>query len=181
MQHIPVLETRRLALREFTEEHYPHLYRTDADPDVMRYVVPPRTSAQTRGRIEAIRAHCRAFPGLGLRMAFDKTTGLFVGMFSLKYTDAGDEIETGCRLPVEMWGKGYATEGATAMLRHGFRNVRLQRITAFVSPGNQASARVLEKIGLRCEGRKNYNEQEMLYYSIESDRFDGLYPAEHTG
>jgi ribosomal-protein-alanine N-acetyltransferase len=176
MQNITTntLETRRLLLREFSEEHYPHLYRTDADPDVMRYVVPPRTPEQTRRRIDEIRAHNCSLPGLGLRMAFDKQTYSFCGMFSLKYTDAGDEIEIGCRLPTGQWRKGYATEGAAAMLRHGFHTVRLQRIVAFVFPDNHASARVLEKLGLQCEGYKQYNDSNLLYYSIGVQRFSEL-------
>lgn len=177
MQHSTFLETQRLLLREFSEEHYPYLYHTDADPDVMRYIVPVRTPEQTRKRIDEIRAHNCSLPGLGLRMAFDKQTDTFCGLFTLKYTDAGGEIEIGYRLPTEQWGKGYATEGAAAMLRHGFHTVGLQRIVAFVFPENRASARVLEKLGLHCEGSKQYNDKELLYYSIDAQRFATLRPA----
>lgn len=172
------LETQRLVLREFSEEHYPHLYKTDADPDVMRYIVPVRTPAQTRKRIDEIRANNCSLPGLGLRMAFDKQTDSFSGMFALKYTDAREEIEIGYRLPVEKWGKGYATEGASAMLRHGFCTVGLPRIVAFVFPDNRASIHVLEKLGLLCEGYKQYNDKELLYYSMSSERFAELYSTQ---
>lgn len=179
MQHHTTndIETPRLILREFSEEYYPHLYKTDADPDVMRYIVPVRTPEQTRKRIDEIRANNCPLPGLGLRMAFDKQSGLFSGMFALKYTDAREEIEIGYRLPVERWGRGYATEGAAAMLHHGFCTVGLARIVAFVFPDNRASIRVLEKLGLLYEGYKQYNGKELLYYSMSSQRFAELSSA----
>jgi RimJ/RimL family protein N-acetyltransferase len=50
------------------------------------------------------------------------------------------------------WGQGYATEAAVAILRYGFDHVRLHKISATCDPDNVASARILEKIGMRREG-----------------------------
>jgi len=49
-------------------------------------------------------------------------------------------------------GQGYATEAAAAVLRYGFAEIGLHRIEAQCVVDNAASARVLEKIGMRCEG-----------------------------
>ena len=49
-------------------------------------------------------------------------------------------------------GAGYATEAAAAVLRYGFETLGLHRIEAQCVVGNAASARVLEKIGMTCEG-----------------------------
>ena len=51
------------------------------------------------------------------------------------------------------WGQGYATETAKALLKFGFEWLNLHRIFATCSPANVASACVLEKIGMKCEGR----------------------------
>jgi ribosomal-protein-alanine N-acetyltransferase len=50
------------------------------------------------------------------------------------------------------WGRGYATEAATAMLRFGFDQLGLHKIMATCDPDNTTSARVLTKIGMRIDG-----------------------------
>jgi len=60
--------------------------------------------------------------------------------------------EMGYVLAAAQWGKGYATEAATAMLRFGFDQLGIHKIIATCDPDNVASAHVLEKIGMRYEG-----------------------------
>ena len=55
-------------------------------------------------------------------------------------------------LGVPFWGQGYATEAVRRVVAYGFAELRLHRIEATVFSGNAASARVLEKVGMRCEG-----------------------------
>ena len=50
------------------------------------------------------------------------------------------------------WGRGYATEAARAVVDFGFASLGLHRIFATCAPENTASARVLEKLGMRREG-----------------------------
>lgn len=52
------------------------------------------------------------------------------------------------------WGNGYATETAKALIRFGFTQCSLHRIEAGVATENKASVRVLEKVGMTCEGRR---------------------------
>jgi ribosomal-protein-alanine N-acetyltransferase len=49
------------------------------------------------------------------------------------------------------WGRGYATEAAAALLRYGFDELGLQKISATCDPNNTASVGVLRKIGMRQE------------------------------
>jgi len=60
--------------------------------------------------------------------------------------------EMGYVLARDVWGRGYATEAAAALLAYGFA-AGLHRIGATCDPENAASARVLEKIGMSFEGR----------------------------
>ena len=58
----------------------------------------------------------------------------------------------------DYWGRGYATEAAREMLRFGFEELQLHRITAGCIADNAASAHVLEKIGMKLEGRLREKE-----------------------
>ena len=73
----------------------------------------------------------------------------FVGLqhvtFPAPFTPA---VETGWRLAREHWGRGYATEAARAALAHGFGPLALPEVVAFAVPGNTASRRVMERMGM---------------------------------
>ena len=60
-----------------------------------------------------------------------------------------EEIEIYYGMSRESWGLGFATEAAGELLRYGFENLKLEKITAIVLPDNPASIRVVEKIGLK--------------------------------
>ena len=61
-------------------------------------------------------------------------------------------VEIGYRLRTEFWGRGLATEGGRAVLRHGFEHLKLDEIVAFTIPANKRSRRVMDKIGLVFSG-----------------------------
>jgi ribosomal-protein-alanine N-acetyltransferase len=63
------------------------------------------------------------------------------------------EAEIGYTLHPDQWGRGYATEAATALVGFGFSQLHLARITATCRPENVASAGVLQKIGMKQVGR----------------------------
>jgi ribosomal-protein-alanine N-acetyltransferase len=96
------------------------------------------------------------YPGLGVWPAEDGTTGTFVGWFCLKYVPQTVEIEVGYRLAPDAWGRGYATEGARALVRYGFDQLGLDRIIGLTHPDNAASQRVLQKAGLADAGWGRY-------------------------
>jgi ribosomal-protein-alanine N-acetyltransferase len=57
-------------------------------------------------------------------------------------------VEIGWRLAAEYWGRGYATEGARAVLTFGFQTLALGEIVSFTVPGNVRSRQVMERIGM---------------------------------
>jgi len=160
------LVTDRLRLREFRPADAEALYRLDADPRVMRYVgdgsVGTRASV-TAAVTRSIRYY-GTYPGLGIWPADDRGTGDFVGWFCLKYVPKTVEIELGYRLSPDAWGRGYATEGARALVRYGFADLGLQRIIGLTHPDNVASQRVLQKAGLVDSGWGNYYGRELRLF-----------------
>ncbi len=86
------------------------------------------------------------------------------------------EADIGYDLAPEHWGRGYATEAALAMVAFGFRELGLHRVSSWCIADNVASARVLERVGLRMEGRLRENEyfkgrwwDTLLYGMLEDE------------
>jgi ribosomal-protein-alanine N-acetyltransferase len=94
----------------------------------------------------------------------------------------------GYELDPDHWGQGYATEAARAIVRFGFTELGLHRIWSWCIADNLGSARVLEKVGMRLEGRQRDKERfkgrwwDTLLYAILEDEWraqetDRLHPG----
>lgn len=166
----PWLETLRLALREFTPADFADLHRLDTDPRVMKYINGgrPATPEETAAAIRRIVRYPRLYPDLGIWYATRRDTGAFIGWFSLKYAGKSPDVEIGYRLLHDAWGHGYATEGATALLRFGFDELHLHRIIGVVDPGNDASARVLQKAGMTYRGLGRYYGARLRVFAADN-------------
>jgi RimJ/RimL family protein N-acetyltransferase len=147
------LETERLILRAFTPEDVDDLTALDSDPAVMRYLnggEPTPRAVIEREVLPRFIASSRAGDGYGVWAAIERATGVFVGWFALRPHEDGavGEVSLGYRLRRSVWGKGYATEGARALIRQGFTALGAQRVVATTYQDNLASRRVMEKAGL---------------------------------
>ncbi|WP_164172017.1 GNAT family N-acetyltransferase, partial [Streptococcus pneumoniae] len=79
----------------------------------------------------------------------------FLGMAILMPVEGqGPEVEIGWRLPRAAWGRGYASEAAHAVLRHGFDTLALEEVVALIDPDNARSIAVAAKLGLALAGRR---------------------------
>jgi RimJ/RimL family protein N-acetyltransferase len=159
-------DTERLRLRPLRDVDLDDLARLDGDPRVMRYVGDGSTLSRdvvARGLARQQRYY-ELYPGLGAWLAKRKDDGAFVGWFCLKYIPKTVEIEVGYRLVPEAWGKGYATEGAKALVAYGFDTLTLVRIVGVTYPENVASQRVLLKAGLRDAGYGQYYGKRLRYF-----------------
>ncbi|WP_236594672.1 GNAT family N-acetyltransferase [Saccharothrix sp. 6-C] len=137
------METERLVLREFVESDVDAVVRLLGEPRVMRYV----EDGKPVPRADVERVVLPRLLGGGWWAAHLKESGDFIGWFELSPVDRG-VAELGYRLHPDHWGRGYATEGAAALVEHG-RAAGLTRIVAYAMTVNTGSRRVLEKVGLR--------------------------------
>ena len=100
-----------------------------------------------------------------------------VGFFG--YNALFSRAELGYFLSPHSWGKGFVTEAAQALVNFGFTNMHLNRIEATVFPENSASIRVLEKIGMQCEGlmrqhvMRDGKFRDRKLYAILRDEWQG--------
>jgi len=81
-----------------------------------------------------------------------RESGELAGVIGLVVNRDHARGEIGYWIGVPYWGRGYATEAGRAVLRHAFEEIGLNRIYAEVFSRNPASARVLQKLGMRHEG-----------------------------
>jgi RimJ/RimL family protein N-acetyltransferase len=147
------LETERLILRWFTEADAQNLLELDSDPAVMRYlnggVATPRELVE-REILPRFLSYYERYDGFGVWAAVEKSSGAFIGWFSLRPHEESrqNEMELGYRLRRLVWGQGYATEGARALIRKGFTELGVERVTASTYEHNSASRRVMAKAGM---------------------------------
>jgi RimJ/RimL family protein N-acetyltransferase len=164
------LDTQHLALREVGPADAGSFYRLDRDPRVMRYIGDGSvgTRASAAAAIGRAMRYYGLYPGLGKWLAEERASGRFVGWFSLNYVPDTVEIEVGYRLLPGAWGRGLATEGARALVRHGFNTLGLYRIIGLTHPDNGASQRVLQKAGLRDAGWGRYYGRGLRVFVAEA-------------
>jgi RimJ/RimL family protein N-acetyltransferase len=105
--------------------------------------------------------------GFGRGACILKSTGEHIGFAGLKHLDELGEVDVAYRLLPAYWGQGLATEAALASVHYGFTTLGLPRIMGLVMPANIASARVLEKTGLRYVGDVSYWGYEFSKYEID--------------
>lgn len=151
------LETARCRLHRFTAEERDWLRALYADPDVTRYLGGVKTPAEVDALLQSrVLDYYEAYPGLGIWLTVEKATGARLGFHLLNNIQGESIIQVGYTLTKEAWGRGFATEVAVAVLRHGFTELGLPRIAGMASLGNIASQRVLEKIGLERRGERAF-------------------------
>ena len=152
--------TKRLLLRDFTQDDVSHVHAFDADPELRRYLGGGRVSEEdTRAFIQQTQQWLQGDPRPVYAFALMlKEHAQMIGIVGLtiKEPELG-EADLGYRLSREHWGQGYTTEAATSMLSFGFTDLHLHRIEAKCHPDNIGSWRIMEKIGMRYEGRLREN------------------------
>lgn len=143
------VRTENLLLRPFAESHVDDVFELHNDPAVMRFINGGRPVGidEVRDRtLPAFLEYDRAGSGYGYWAAVERSTDDFAGWFEL--VPRGSDVELGYRLRTSAWGRGYATEGARALLRLAFGELGAQRVVATTMAVNAASRRVLEKLGM---------------------------------
>jgi len=152
MQTIKVIETERLILRTWKESDAEAYFEINQDPKVLEFLPGPLTM-DTVKRFIADMNQRFADHGYTLWAVEEKTTGAMMGFIGFSSPSWKAHfipcVEIGWRLGSQYWGKGYATEGAKAVLEYGFKNFGWNEIVSFTVPNNVRSIRVMKKIGMK--------------------------------
>lgn len=164
MARIPTLRTERLLLRPWRDSDLEPFARMNADREVMMHFPATLEAKESNALVAKIRKHFDDH-GFGLWAVEVPYVAPFIGFIGLwktpfvaRFTPC---VEVGWRLAQEHWGHGYATEGARAAVRYGFDQLGLEEIVAFTLPRNQASRRVMEKIGMYRHERDDFDHPRL--------------------
>jgi ribosomal-protein-alanine N-acetyltransferase len=179
-----MLTTNRLVLREFIESDWRAVLGYQSDPAYLRY--NPwwhRTELDVRAFVDMFIDWSQEVPRKKFQFAIIlKKEERLIGNCGLRKQNAHIEVaDLGYEIDSRYWGRGYATEASRALLEFGFEQLGLHRIWAYCIAENIASARVLEKIGMRYEGRQRESEWmknrwwDTLHYAILDSEWRRMY------
>jgi RimJ/RimL family protein N-acetyltransferase len=157
------LETSRLTLRPFVEEDLEAMHAMRSNPEIVRYLYgePSQSLDETRDSLaRKIAGSAWAKEGDWLSAAaVERESGVTVGDLAFHWVSERDRTaEIGFVFDPSHQGKGFATEAAHALVDWAFRDAGMHRVIGRAEARNVASARVLEKLGMRLEAHLVENE-----------------------
>jgi RimJ/RimL family protein N-acetyltransferase len=177
------IETKSLLLRPYGESDFDDFAALVGREDVTRYLYwGPRDRTSARETFDRRMKDLAPDDGAKhLPLAIiDRASGSFAGECSLiNLAPAHRGCELGYMLLPDFHGRGLAVEAAREMMRIGFEALGMHRISASCDDRNAASARVLEKLGMRREGHFRSNEWVKgewtggLHYAMLEDEWRG--------
>lgn len=153
-----VCETTRLILRQFTMDDLQSLVALHSDPEVSRFLGGVKTPEQSRQRLLEWIAEYEEY-GYSKWAVVLRTTGGMIGRcgLSLEEVEGTSDWELGWTFARAHWGHGYATEAATAVRHYSFDKLGLPRLISLIRPGNSASVRVAERLGMAYQRLVKWN------------------------
>lgn len=164
-----IIETPRLALKEFQLSDARHMYELNLDPEVLKYTGdPPFVS------LEEAASFLKNYQdyeknGFGRWSVFLKPQMEYVGWSGLKLNEE-KLVDIGFRFSRRYWNQGFATESARACLKYGFEDLQLKKIVGRAAKANLASIRVLQKIGMTYWKDAPFEGvEDAVYYVIEKN------------
>jgi RimJ/RimL family protein N-acetyltransferase len=149
-----ILETERLVLRRLSYDDAQFILELLNQPSFLRYIGDKgvRTTEDAVRYIQTGPVASYERFGYGLYLVELKESGVPIGMCGLLKRDTLPDADVGFAFLPDYWSQGYAFEAASGVMSYGREVVGLRRIVAITSLDNDASIKLLEKIGLKFEG-----------------------------
>jgi RimJ/RimL family protein N-acetyltransferase len=157
------IRTQRLQLRPWHEDDAVPALPIFGDPTVMALTGGALDSERLQRFVQR-RIEEQERGVLGLQPLVESSTGAFVGASGLQLLAGGPDVEIGWMLARASWGRGYATEIASAVLDYGLQTLGLPRIVATIDPRNAASIAVVNRLAMRFARVIRVYKRDMLCY-----------------
>ena len=163
----PCIETARLFLQPYTRDNLDALHRLWTDPDVRRYLFDDEIMerAWVAAEIEHNLA-CFETQGFGQWAMFLKGHDALIGFCGYRSFLDPPEVQLLYGLAPKQWGQGFAPEAARAIIRYGFETLGFDKIIASTDAPNEASLRVMKKVGKTFQKRVLIDGHDTNYYAV---------------
>jgi ribosomal-protein-alanine N-acetyltransferase len=182
MTERPILYTERLILRPHTIWDADDLQRLISDRDIASTTTNIPHPYTLEDAIEWLGKREESYERTGSpQFAITHKDGYFIGGIGMTLHKEHENAELGYWIGKPYWEKGYCTEAAHAVVKYGFEMIGLNRIYATHFTRNPASGRVMQKIGMKYEGRMRQNVkkwdkfEDLELYSILKDEYFAQY------
>lgn len=159
-----LITTDRLILREFEENDWRDILAYHSDPRYLRYYHRDDDPAEEDARafVAMFLGWRREEPRYRFQLAITtrEEPGRVIGNCGIRRKDPESRLaDCGVELAPEFWGKGYATEAVREMLRLAFDDLGIHKVWTSSIAENSGAAHVVEKLGMRLEGRLRGHEE----------------------
>ncbi len=163
-----LFETERLLVRRFVSSDADFFFRLNGDARVVHYIRPAKTRIESDAFLDENISLYRSGDPVGRYAVFERTTGDFIGTFSLLYLADTGHFHIGYALLPGAWGRGFATELVKAGTPWFFANTDKPVLSAITHPDNLASQQVLVRSGYELRG--TVDEQGKILHLFVTDR-----------
>lgn len=173
-----VITTERLTLRSFTADDADALFDLMSLPEVARWSGSGRPMVhrdEAVARIGRMPARAGGHPAAGIFAVVPRGAEAPVGMVLLVRAPASEGVdrhdhEIGWHLHPDVWGRGYATEAASALVARGFA-AGIPEVVAVTNPDNVRSQAVCARLGMTDLGlRSDWYDRELRAFSLDRPR-----------
>jgi ribosomal-protein-alanine N-acetyltransferase len=170
----PTLTTERLILRQIQPEDTDALFAIYSDAEAMRYYghTLHLTPADTRNYIARIHANYAEGASITWGVTMQGVDQVIGTCGFHHFADDYARAETGYALHPAYWGKGVMVEAMQAVLTYGFSDLSFHRVEAIIDIANEASKRLLLKLGFTYEG--NLRQRYRIADRFEDEHYFGL-------
>ena len=164
------LKTERLVVREFVSDDAEFILDLLNQPSFIRFIgdkgvrsVDDAKNYIATGPVESYRQHA-----FGLYLVELKESKIPIGMCGVLKRQSLPDPDLGFAFLPEYWRKGYAFEAASAVVDQAKDVFKLTRILAITTPDNDASIKLLQRLGFQLEGVKQLsaNTDEVKLFSL---------------
>ena len=166
-----ILTSPRLRFEPFDDAHFDGLQAMNRDPAVQRYLLGrPETPDETHAAIARVQARWAAW-GYGWWAFVERDSGELVGAGCIQHLghEHANPHEIGWRLRRDRWGMGLVSEAARELVRHGFEDLDAPLLCAMRHPGNLASQRVMDKLGMHYAGVQSWHGEEVAVHELRRE------------
>ena len=148
-----ILETERLVLRHLSEDHAEFILKLLNEPSFIRYIGDKQVRNLDDARAYVVNGPRESYRinGFGLLLVELKASSTPIGICGVLKRDTLPDPDIGFAFLPPFWNQGYAFEAAAATMTHAQSVLGLGRILAITSPDNEASEKLLGKIGFRFD------------------------------